>query len=92
MLHHILRNIKNLIGNKEHSPETKCKIFLYDCEGWPISSQIKRRLEASKMLFYRRQVKIPQSKHVRNREVLEKNKKKIKKETVEITWIKREEK
>lgn len=83
--------MKNLIGNKEHSAETQCNIYLYDCEYWPISSQIKWRLDARKMLFYRRLVKIPQSKHVRNGEVLEKNKKnKNKKETVEISWIKHE--
>ena len=73
-------NKKTILTNKKISIETKkrfLKIYvwstlLYGCESWTISKQARNHLEAVKMWFYRRLVRIPWTEKKMNEEVLSK--------------------
>ena len=44
-------------------------IFLYACESWTISAELRRRIQAMEMWFYRKILRISYKDHVTNEEV-----------------------
>ena len=46
-------------------------VLLFGCEAWTISKDMRRKLEAAEMWFYRRMLRIPWTARVTNQEVLE---------------------
>lgn len=67
----ICNNILSLESKKKLLKYYGILVLLYGSESWSISSQMKKKIEATECVFYGRIVRITVKEHVINREVLE---------------------
>ena len=75
------RKMKKLLCNSKLVMKTKLRILecyaipilIYNSDCWTISENMKKKIEATKLWFFRRMLKIPWTSYINNEEVLKRS-------------------